>query len=65
MTEPEEVSDVEAVTPEYGSTIMDVEHTQDEDGRVTGSYLRCRLPERPKVRGGQIVLPKRGRRRTG
>lgn len=65
MTEPEEVSDVEDVKPEYGSTIMDVEHTQDEDGRVTGSYLRCRLPERPKIRGGQILLPRKGMRKTG
>ena len=62
MTEPEEVSDIEDVEPEYGSTIMDVEHVQDEDGRVTSSYLRCRLPERPRVRGGQIILPKRRRR---
>ena len=62
MTEPEEVSDVEDVTPEYGSVIMDVEHIQDEDGRTVSSYLRCRLPERPKVRGGQIILPRKRRR---
>lgn len=62
-TEPVEVADPEEILPEHGSVIRDVELTRDEDGRVTGSYLRCLLDQPPKVRGGQIVLPKRGRRR--
>ncbi len=62
ITEPEEVESVEDITPEYGSTIMDVEHVQDEDGRAVSSYMRCRLPERPRVRGGLIILPRRRRK---
>ncbi len=58
-TEPTEVYDVEGVQAIPGSVVMDVEENQDEDGRVTSKYLRCRLDKAPKVRGGQIVLPRR------
>ena len=62
-TEPVEVEDVEDVQPEPGSVIKDHEESQDEDGRVISKYIRCLLPEAPQVRGGQILLPKKPRRR--
>lgn len=64
ITEPVEVSDVEGVQPLEGGIIKDVMHYQDEDGRTVSSYLRQTLPEKVKIRGGQIVLPKRRRRKN-
>lgn len=64
ITEPVEVSDVEGVQPLEGGIIKDVMHYQDEDGRTVSSYLRQTLPEKVKIRGGQIVLPKRRRRKS-
>lgn len=64
-TEPEEVTEIEDVQPEEGSVIKEHETNCDEEGRVTSAYLRCLLPEPPKVRGGQIVLPRRRRRKRG
>lgn len=63
MTEPVPVHDVEGVKPEKGSIIRDYSSSVDEDGRVTSTYLRCVLPEVPRVRGGQITLTRRPRRR--
>lgn len=63
-TEPVEVDDVEDLQPDYGAVVKDVEETTDEDDRVVGKYQRCVWKTAPKVRGGQIVLPKRpGRKR--
>ena len=62
-TEPVEVQDAEGVQAEKGAVIKEHIATTDEDGRVVGSYLRCVLPEPVKVRGGQIVIPGRGRRK--
>ena len=64
ITEPVEVSDVEDVQPLDGGIIKDVMHYQDEDGRTVSAYLRQTLPEKVKIRGGQIVLPKRRRRKS-
>lgn len=64
ITELEEVTDIENMQPDYGSIVKDVEETKDEDGRIIGKYMRCVWKEPPKVRGGQIVLPKRRGRRT-
>lgn len=64
ITEPVEVSDVEGVQPLEGGIIKDVMHYMDEDGRTVSSYLRQTLPEKVKIRGGQIVLPKRRRRKS-
>ena len=64
ITEPVEVSDVEGVQPLEGGIIKDVMHYQDEDGRTVSAYLRQTLPEKVKIRGGQIVLPKRRRRKS-
>jgi len=55
ITEPVEVSDVEDVQPLDGGIIKDVMHYQDEDGRTVSAYLRQTLPEKVKIRGGQIV----------
>lgn len=64
-TEPVEVLDMEDMQPDYGSTIMDVEECRDEDGVLISKYMRCKLKERPAVRGGQVVLPKKpGRKKT-
>ena len=64
-TEPVEVADMEDMQPDYGSTIKDVEETRDEEGVLIGKYMRCLLKERPRIRGGQIILPrKETRRRT-
>lgn len=64
-TEPVEVTDVEDLQPDAGSIVKDVQETEDEDGRIIGKYQRCVLPEKPVIRGGQIILPgKRTRRRT-
>ncbi|MBR5094462.1 MAG: hypothetical protein IK095_05155 [Oscillospiraceae bacterium] len=62
-TEPVEVDDPEDVQPERGAVIREHQVTLDEDGRVVGSYLRVVLPEPVKVRGGQVVIPGRRRRR--
>lgn len=62
-TEPVEVDNVEDLSQDYGAIVKDVEETRDEDDRVIGKYQRCVWKTPPKVRGGQIVLPKRGRKR--
>lgn len=62
--EPVEVTDVEDIQAPYTSTIRDVAESRDEDGRVVSKYMRCTLPEPPRMRGGQILYPKRrGRKR--
>lgn len=58
FTEPEPVDDVEDIRPEKGSVIKEHEACCDEEGRVTSSYLRCLLPERPRVRGGKVYIQK-------
>ena len=60
-TEPVEVEDVEDVQPDYGAVVKDIEETRDEDGRIVGKYQRCVWKQPPKIRGGQIVLPRRRR----
>ena len=65
LTEPVEVPDVEDVQAEYQSVIKEHNTWQDEDGRTVSAYLRCVMKQPPKVRGGQIVLQKRERRKRG
>lgn len=57
-SEPQEVADVEGIEPMPGAAQIYREPTYDEEGRIVGSYLRCTLPEPPKIRGGQIILPR-------
>ena len=64
ITEPVEVTDLENMQPDYDSTIKDVEESRDEDGALVGKYMRCLLKARPTVRGGQIVLPRKGGRKN-
>lgn len=61
-TEPVPVDDVEGVKAEKGSVIKEHRVSVDEEGRTTAAYLRCVLPEAPRVRGGQIYLTRRTRR---
>lgn len=58
-TEPVPVQSVEAIKPERGSVLKDFQPTKDEDGNLTSCYLRCVLPEPPRVRGGQIIMTRR------
>lgn len=63
-TEPVPVSDVEGIQPEKGSIINAHDKSVDEDGVVVSTYLRCTLPEAPRVRGGQIYMTRRGGRKN-
>lgn len=66
-SEPQEVHSPEGIEAPAGAVDIYQEPTRDEDGRVVGSYLRCTLREPPRIRGGQIVLPrapKRGGKRA-
>lgn len=66
-TEPEPVGDVESLQPDYDGSglavVKAVEETKDEDGRVVGKYMRTVWKSPPRIRGGQIVMPKRRGRR--
>lgn len=67
-TEPVEVSDVEGIDKIPGSVMMDMSRLDDEDGNPISAYIRCVLPVRPRVRGGQLIIPKapkRGGRKGG
>jgi hypothetical protein len=61
----EEIDDIEDVQPVYSSIVKDVEEIHDEEGRTVSKYMRCVLPERPKLRGGMVILPKRRKKRDG
>lgn len=62
VSEPEEIGSVDEIQPPPGAVIKDVHEVTDEDGIVIGKYLRYVLPKAPKVRGGQIVLPRAPKR---
>ena len=64
-SEPVEVRGVEDIEPLQDEIIKEVVEYTDEDGRVISKYMRGTLPEPVVIRGGQIVLPKRRRRKTG
>ena len=67
LSEPEEIGSVDEIQPPPGAVIKEVREVTDEDGLVIGKYLRYVLPVAPKIRGGQIVLPranKRGEKRA-
>lgn len=56
----------EEIEPPVGASGIYQEPSFDEDGRQVGSYLRCTMPEPPKVRGSQVIIPKQkkgGRKR--
>ena len=68
LSEPEEIRSVDELRPPPGAIIKGVREVQNEDGLVVGKYFRYVLPAPPKVRGGQIVMPrppKRGGKRDG
>lgn len=67
FSEPEEIGSIDELVPLPGAVIKDVRELTNEDGLVIGKYIRYVLPERPRLRGGQIILPrprKRGGRRA-
>jgi len=61
-SEPVEIESVDEITPPPGAVIKDVRELTDEDGIVIGKYLRYVLPVAPKIRGGQIVMPRAPKR---
>ena len=63
ITEMEPVTSVDGIEPLPGGIVKDVQECQDEDGRTVSSYMRQVLPARPKIRGGQIILPRKQHRR--
>ena len=66
VSEPVPVDEIDGIQTPSGASEIYQEPTYDEDGRQIGAYLRCVLPEKPRMRGGQIILPKprkRGGRR--
>lgn len=62
-TEPEEVcGDVEDITVLPTARQTAFERLDDECGRAVSAYVRCVLPEKPKIRGSMIVLPRKQRK---
>ncbi len=64
FSEPVEVTDIESMEPLQDEIVKDVIEYTDEDGRIVSKYMRGVMPERVIVKGGQIILPRRRRRRT-
>lgn len=62
LSEPVEIDSVEEVQAPAGAVIKEVREVTDEDGLVVGKYMRYVLPTAPKLRGGQIVMPRAPRR---
>lgn len=58
LSDPEEIRSVDELAPPPGAVIKDVREIQDEDGLVIGKYIRYVLPVAPRLRGGQIILPR-------
>jgi len=65
ISDPVEVTDVETMEPLQDEIVKDVYEMVDEDGRIVSKYMRGVMPERVVVKGGQIVLPRRRRRKAG
>ena len=66
LTEPVEIDSVDELRPPKEAVIKEVREITDEDGLVVGKYIRYVLPEKPRMRGGQIIMPrppKRGGRK--
>lgn len=58
LSDPEEIDSIDELTPPPGAVIKDVREITDEDGIVIGKYIRYVLPVAPRLRGGQIILPR-------
>ena len=58
LSEPEEIGSIEELEVPRGAIVKAVREVTDEDGCVIGKYLRYVLPEPPRFRGGQIIMPK-------
>ena len=62
LSEPEEIQSVDELAPPPGAVIKDVREITDEDGLVIGKYIRYVLPVAPRLRGGQIIMPRAPKR---
>lgn len=62
LSEPEEIRSIDEIQPPPGAVIKAVREITDEDGIVVGKYLRYVLPTAPRIRGGQIVMPRAPKR---
>lgn len=63
-TEPVEVFDgIDNIQPIPTARQTAFERMDNEDGQAVSTYMRCVLPEKPKIRGRTVVLPKRTRER--
>ena len=58
LSEPEEIRSVDELAPPPGAIIKDVREIKNEDDIVIGKYIRYVLPVAPRLRGGQIILPR-------
>lgn len=62
LSEPEEIRSIDEIQTPPGAVIKAVREITDEDGIVVGKYLRYVLPTAPRIRGGQIVMPRAPKR---
>ena len=58
LSEPEEIQSIDELAPPPGAVIKDVREITNEDGLVIGKYIRYVLPVAPRLRGGQIIMPR-------
>jgi len=61
-TEPKEIEFVDGIQQLPNTAVLAAEQTTSEDGDITGSYMRVWTFVPVKVRGGQIVLPRRSKK---
>jgi len=57
-SEPEPVENTEAIEIPISAANIHQQPTLDDDGRQVGAYLRCTLPEPPKIVHGRLVIPR-------
>lgn len=62
LSEPVEIDSIDALQPPPGAVMKEVREITDEDGIVVGKYMRYVLPTPPKMRGGQIIMPRAPKR---
>ena len=62
-TEPKPVESMDGIQPIPNAVVCEWTNVSSEDGYVDGSYMRCITPERVKVRGGMVILPRKKKKR--
>lgn len=59
-TEPKPVDAIDSIEPVPNTSIVEaVQYVDREEGYITSTYIRAVCHEKIKVRGGQIVLPRK------